>query len=330
MKFKNCLFAVVFSILGASQAQANGFDRCNQSFYNNTPPQVGNPKMAQLNFPLCFPTFAVNYSGVAKNPIYSAELLTYQHLVDAKSVSRVDNFREDQRIPLKYRSLLSDYRGSGMDRGHLSPAGDRKDADDKDQSFILSNIVPQASYSNQEGWRLIEEAARSMVLKTKQPAYVITGGLYLGKKLRTVGNNVFVPTHTYKVILFPTTGVVGAWVAVNDDSGRLDVVSVAELQRFSGMTFFPTLRDTRPLNYRYMLPLNSKQANKMSAITVSSDNQNSEIFSYMPDKNIKQKASRNPNEDNYKKNREELKQMGSSYSHDVMDAGIGLIKDVLR
>ena len=56
---------------------------------------------------------------------------------------------------------LSDYRGSGYDRGHMAPAGDMKwDPETMRESFLLTNICPQAKSLNSGSWKRLEEKCR--------------------------------------------------------------------------------------------------------------------------------------------------------------------------
>lgn len=70
-----------------------------------------------------------------------------------------------KRVFLKSIALLSDYRGSGYDRGHMAPNGDMPNKESQSDSFSLSNMVPQAPKNNQEVWRKLEEATRAIVTK---------------------------------------------------------------------------------------------------------------------------------------------------------------------
>ena len=61
---------------------------------------------------------------------------------------RTDNFRRDPKVETGSASL-SDYRGSGYDRGHLAPAADMfftRSA--MSESFFLSNMTPQEPARN--------------------------------------------------------------------------------------------------------------------------------------------------------------------------------------
>ena len=75
-------------------------------------------------------------------------------------VGRTDNFRSDGSITTGSASL-SDYKGSGYDRGHLAPAGDMKwSRSAMSQSFFLSNMSPQLPAFNRGIWRSLESAVR--------------------------------------------------------------------------------------------------------------------------------------------------------------------------
>ncbi|MFH4117789.1 DNA/RNA non-specific endonuclease, partial [Acinetobacter baumannii] len=89
--------------------------------------------------PLCFNGFNVLYSGMSKTPLWSAEYLSPERL--STKIKREDNFHEETRVPERHRSLLSDYRGSGYDRGRMSPNGDMPTKDSQFDSFSLSNMV---------------------------------------------------------------------------------------------------------------------------------------------------------------------------------------------
>lgn len=112
-----------------------------------------------------FSNFAVNYSGVSKTALWSAEYVTPESLRKAKNVSREDTFHEETRLPSKVRSLLTDYQRSGYDRGHLVPSANSPSRIDQNQTFSLANIIPQSPKANQENWRKIEEGVRTMVTK---------------------------------------------------------------------------------------------------------------------------------------------------------------------
>ena len=76
-------------------------------------------------------------------------------------VSRTDDFRSDNYVSTN-SATLSDYKGSGYDRGHLAPAHDfsfNKDA--MSESFYMSNMSPQNPSFNRGIWGNLEKLVRS-------------------------------------------------------------------------------------------------------------------------------------------------------------------------
>lgn len=153
-----------------------------------------------------------------------------------------DFFRHDCN-----RSLNSDYKGSGFDRGHLAAAGNHKSHQlHCEQTFYLTNMAPQVgSGFNRDKWNSLEKYVRKL---TKQYAnvYVCTGPLYLPKKeadgktyvkYQVIGTNaVAVPTHFYKVVVGETNDgryELESYVLPNqkiDDETPLNVFQVTPIQ----------------------------------------------------------------------------------------------------
>ena len=120
-----------------------------------------------------------------------------------KSIPRPD-FRPDPRLPNNFRKIgYYDYSGSGYDRGHLVPSADRfADAKLNEETFMMTNIVPQTGALNQYPWEKLESYVRSEVRKRSGfDAYQIAG-VYGEQNL--LKNKVVIPTNCWKiVVLFP-------------------------------------------------------------------------------------------------------------------------------
>ncbi|EAO7613886.1 DNA/RNA non-specific endonuclease, partial [Salmonella enterica] len=97
----------------------------------------------------------------------------------------------------------------------------------------------------------------------KQNVYVVTGPVFAGKKLKTIGNGVIVPTAVYKAVYMPKTGAIGAYYAPNDNSLKVRIVSVCYLEEQLGINLFPQLTEEQKRN-TYKLPLtrNAVKANQ--------------------------------------------------------------------
>lgn len=149
--------------------------------------------------------YVISYNGSRKTPNWSAWQLNSSWL---GSTARQDTFRPDDTLPTSIpQAALSDYSGSGYDRGHMCPSGDRTlTVTDNSNTFYLSNMVPQAPNNNQGPWEQLESYSRSLVSSGKE-LYIVSGPIYSGT-VKTIGNNVAVPTSTWKVItVMPSTGL---------------------------------------------------------------------------------------------------------------------------
>lgn len=230
---------------------------CSQNYYQGDAPNFTNQALARGTQELCFDGFTVMYSSITRTPLWSAEHLTKDRLERAVLLDRQNNFHEETQLPYNERATLEDYRGSGFDRGHMSPNGDMGSRAQQFNSFSLANIVPQNSYNNQNPWRLLEEVTRELV-KQEGDAYVITGAAFRGSNLRKIGN-VLVPSDVYKVVFFPKRKAAGVYFSPNDASGQVNVISLAELNAQIGLDLLPSLPDSIK-QQRVDMPLSTKMA----------------------------------------------------------------------
>lgn len=120
------------------------------------------------------------------------------------SIPRPD-FRPDHRLPADFRRIgYYDYSGSGYDRGHLVPSADRfGNAQLNEETFMMTNIVPQKGALNQFTWENLESYVRSQVWSRKFDAYQIAGGYGEQGFLK---NKVAVPTNCWKIVVLIPRG----------------------------------------------------------------------------------------------------------------------------
>lgn len=216
-----------------------GFDKCRQ-FFPGELPRVPETRMT-LSRDLCYDAFAILHSGQSKTAVFVAQRLTRETLEDAADEKRGNRFFADARLPSRERANLEDYKGSGLDRGHMAPAADMPTAQANDQSFSLANMVPQARINNQRTWADIEKATRHYVRRAKGPVFVFTGPVYGGGASRTVGpGKVWVPTHLYKLVYDASTGKSWAhWVENTDEARAGKPITYRELVERTGIEFLP-------------------------------------------------------------------------------------------
>ena len=253
-RVKNNIVLTVFTVLiGMSSAQADDLSQCSQSFYGGVYPEFTNPKLSDNTQALCMDGFAVMYSGVSRTPLWSAEYLDRKRLQQAKEIDREDSFHEESRLPKSMRAKLSDYSGSGYDRGHLAPNGNMANRSQQYDSFSLANIAPQSPRNNRYIWRNIESATRYLTQQYGE-VYTITGVAFTSKKTKQLADRVLVPSHFFKAVYIPASNQAGVYYAPNDESERIEVISLDALTAKIGIDVLPVL-DAQTKAQAFDLPL---------------------------------------------------------------------------
>ncbi|PIE47613.1 MAG: endonuclease [Gammaproteobacteria bacterium] len=241
IKTLSIILLVWFGFFIAPIAKAAVFKNCYQTFYALKAPKITEINKQQKTVPLCFDGFAVLYSGKTRTPLWSAEYLTRERLYRADDLEREDNFHEESRLPFAIRATVYDYSGIGYDRGHLAPNADMANKTEQYESFSLANIAPQSPYLNREVWRKIESSTRYLT-KVHGQAYVVTGVVFEDKNAYQWGQAVVIPSHFFKVVYFPKLNQAGVYYAPNDESGRIEVISINELITKHGISPMPALQ----------------------------------------------------------------------------------------
>ena len=162
------------------------------------------------------------------------------------TVSRKNNFRVDEKIN-QGSATLSDYKSSGLDRGHLAPAADMKNSSiSMSESFLFSNISPQAPSFNRGIWKKLESLIRSWVI-SEGNMHVVTGPI-LSDSLGTIGDNqVTIPNSFYKIIYCNKKEKMIGFIIPNKKSNNYIVNYVATIDSIETLTnidFFSELDDT--------------------------------------------------------------------------------------
>ena len=250
-------------VVGITSAQANDFSKCSQSFYGGIYPEFTNIKLSNNTQALCMDGFAVMYSGVSRTPLWSAEHLTRKRLNQAKTIDREDSFHEESRLPKSARASLSDYSGSGYDRGHIAPNADMATRSQQYDSFSLANIAPQSPRNNRYIWRNIESATR-YVTQQYGEVYTVTGVAFTNKKTKQLADRVLVPSHFFKAVYIPATNQAGVYYAPNDESERIEIISIDQLAAKTGIDVLPVL-DPQTKAQAFDLPLKAGESSDLPA-----------------------------------------------------------------
>ena len=129
------------------------------------------------------------------------------------STGRLDNFASFLDLPSNYYQVQSNsYSGSGFDRGHNCPSGDRTSSTEANSStFLMPNMIPQAPNNNQKAWASLESYLRAEVQKGFE-VYIIMGSYGKGGTgsigfAETInGGKIVVPKRVWKVAVILPIG----------------------------------------------------------------------------------------------------------------------------
>ena len=202
--------------------------------------------------------YTVSYNSKTKNPNWVAWHLTKAHTFGSAQ-RKTEVFLEDTEIK-GIRATNNDYYNSRYDRGHMCPAGDNKwDAQAMRESFLFTNICPQNHGLNKYEWNDLEILCREWA-QEYGAIDIVCGPIYNSKGERfkvgqsnqdmqkTIGRNkVWVPDAFFKVILC-RQGEPKAIGFIYRNEGvkqsRAEALrSVDEVERLTGIDFFPSLDD---------------------------------------------------------------------------------------
>lgn len=156
---------------------------------------------------ICREGYLVAYDAAAKIPNYVAYTLQPQNALGCWP--RTNAFVADQSVP--GGPSPSDYAGTGYDKGHASPDGDQSWSQQVEyESFLMTNMYPQAGSLNRGIWKLLETSVRGWTVQLNQPYTIYVGALYTGGE-KKIGNGVIVPTGFYKIVINQATGEIAGW-----------------------------------------------------------------------------------------------------------------------
>lgn len=213
-----------------------------QQFVTNRicPPfiEFGSPSL-QVDF-LCRTGFAIGHDPQARVPAWVIERLGLASLNGG--VERTDNFRADPDLAAARRAELTDYVGSGYDRGHMAAAGNLTWSNQAMlESFYLSNIAPQNPTLNRGAWAKLEADIRNWVLE-RTDLVIITGPVF-GTQDPVIGRSpVRVPMAFYKIVFDPFRNEAVGFVYPNSPPTSNDPadyrVPVEQIERTTGLAFF--------------------------------------------------------------------------------------------
>lgn len=243
-------------------------------YQENDPLHFGNPSDAladpssENNYLMIKPQYSLSYNKKNFTANWVAWHLSQSDIGDA---DRSDKFIADKELPQDWYALKkADYKYTayGFDRGHLCPSADRTaSAEDNQQTFLMTNMIPQAPDCNRNTWKKLEEHERDLAQEGNE-LYIFAGGLGKGgtgntgyfESILIDQGEILVPQYCWKIILvlpegdddFNRVTQDSQVIAVSipnkqgcQEAGNWDAYfcSVDYLEKELGMDFFELLPD---------------------------------------------------------------------------------------
>lgn len=252
-ELKNIVILVIAIISICSFA----YSSCNNDIDETSSRLAGSAELGQLArvvYPddindaimLHYPGFDVLFSKNHRQPYYASWILTPEHAA-ASEFSRSNNFRPDPDV--EESPTLSDYRGSGYDRGHMAPSADfRYSKEAQEATFFLTNMSPQKNTLNSKAWANLEDQCRAWALRDS--TLIIIAGPILSDVLdESIGKNkITVPARYFKVVLAPFANPPRAigFIMPNgyvEGGVQATAMSVDQVEDITGFDFFSALPD---------------------------------------------------------------------------------------
>ena len=222
--------------------------------WRNATAEKSVPPQQKLEYPafttdediICHIGYTTSYNHTTLVPNWVAYELTDAEA--AGELPRNDAFAQDEMCKGK-QADLSDYKGSGWDRGHMAPAADMKWSEQAMlESFLLTNMCPQNHDCNAGCWERTEKMGRR-IAKQYGKVYIVCGPVFTTHQYGTIGaNQVAVPDAFFKAFLIESDGnyaAIGFMMKNSSEKQELKAssMSVDALEQLIGRDLFPNLPD---------------------------------------------------------------------------------------
>ena len=192
--------------------------------------------------------YTVGYDDRRGNPAWATYRLPAETL--PQRFPRPTRFRADERTAARVGPET--YSGSGFDRGHLAPnhaIATRFGAAAQEETFLMSNIMPQEPALNQGPWRRLEATLADETAGRCREIWVTVGPVYRGAP-RSLQGKTLVPGACFLLVAdeLPGGGVRLQAVLMPQEARREAdfrdyVTSVDLVERATGLDFFSELPD---------------------------------------------------------------------------------------
>lgn len=205
--------------------------------------------------------YLLGYSYYFRQAKWALEIVSSdREYIPQEEVERLNNFRPDFRIPEMFRADLVDYKNSNFDRGHLIASANKQETKlQNSETFLLSNMSPQAPDFNRKIWRQLEQEIRRLNAKeTIFETYVICGPVFdFDKAVKSIGTedgngvSIPVPPAYFKSVLTENNkGKLHMWSFIIPNEGTNKPledfqVSTTDVEQYAGIQLWERLMGTK-------------------------------------------------------------------------------------
>jgi endonuclease G len=220
--------------------------------------QLGNPTDATVdtNNHTHYLIQKTQYSMDYNDTTHQANWVSWSYTSgDTGSTSRQDSYRADTNLPAGFTRIGSATFGTGLDRGHMCPSADRTTSvADNDATFLMSNMIPQASQNNQVVWANFETYCRTLASGGSEVLITCGPGDF---GTTSISNGMKLPGSVWKVVVVAPSGTALATskvttacrvIAINTPNTASVgsnwvnyITTVEEIEAATGYTFFSSL-----------------------------------------------------------------------------------------
>jgi endonuclease G len=238
MRLLHTLAFVLFFVSSSCAQEEDTVSRSVSKSAENYTPQPS------LGYTIQHSYYTLSYSSTHRQAEYSYYYLSPESILGGQA--RTDDFRVDPKVtsnPVK----STDYQGSGYDRGHLCPAADMAlNLTAMSETFYMSNMSPMVPSFNRGIWSRLEDWVREEALGNSG-LYVVTGPI-LSSSCGSLKESITVPCAYYKIVFKEGSQpkMLGFVLSNAAASGSFQAfaVSVDEIEKKTGLDFFPQLENT--------------------------------------------------------------------------------------
>jgi len=201
--FRDGRFAFLFSVVLYVVVPQASWARVGMDYQM----QLGNPTAAsvdannQTHYLIQRAQYAMDYNDTTRQ----ANWVSWSYTTgDTGGTSRQDSYREDTSLPVGFTRIGSATFGTGLDRGHMCPSGDRTaSVADNDATFFMSNMIPQTSQNNQGLWAVFETYCRSLASGGSEVLITCGPGDF---GTTSISNGMKLPGSVWKVVVVAPSG----------------------------------------------------------------------------------------------------------------------------